>query len=145
MAKGQIIKKSGLSPNHLQTILLIFGHAEGLLIDIERLMEPASGQTLFPEYVADLAQQKQPELKARIQCFRDEMARIMTDLDISPDPTSVSAKRFAGVTLAFAEMSIEKIESKHMIAYGKLTPAAEEKLEEGKNQESKYAYKKTCR
>jgi len=130
MATGEIIKKFGLSPNHLHTILLIFRHVESLLIDIERLMEPALDQVLFPEYVADLSQEKQPEFKARIQCFRDEMVRIMAELDISPDPPSVSARRFADVTLAFAAMSIEKIESRHMVAYGKLTPGAEEKLSE---------------
>jgi len=119
---------TNLTPNHLHTLLLILRYVDGLLFDAERIVSDVDHDSPFPEYVADFPMERQEILKEGISDFRETVRLIMENLSISPDPPSVSSYRYVSTSLAFAEMSLEKIEPKHMVAYGKLTPAAEREL-----------------
>jgi len=124
------MNKTDLSRNHVTALLSILWYVDNLLIDVEKILAPSYSRVLFPQYIVDCLTEKRSYIEEEIRCFRDAMASVMADVGVSPEPPSVSARRFFSTSLSFAEMSLEKIKPEHMVAYGKMTPSAEKKLAE---------------
>jgi len=104
---------------HLETT---FKSIDKMLAEMELVLSSDCAGSLFHEYRFDLTADTAHIFEHGAAELREAMAGVLNRLGIPPQPPHLSAKQAALTTLSFVDNALEELKSKHMRAYGDLTP-----------------------
>lgn len=112
---------------HLETT---FKSIDKMLAEMEQVLSSDGSGSFSHEYLFDLATDAAHIFQQGVAELRKTMARVLNRLKIPPQPPRLSAMHAALTTLSFVDNAIEELKSKHMRAYGELTPKMARALDE---------------
>jgi hypothetical protein len=118
----------GLNEAQIHHLLASFRHIDGLLKNIEGILDCTQSRSPFPRYQLDIDPQLRLELENQIRTLRGALVSILLQQSIPVPPPSISALHAVGTAADFVELAIDELRPKQMRAYGKLANGTPEVL-----------------
>ena len=99
-------------------------HIDGLLSDIEDILNESASKTAFPRYSPDITPEQRRAIEDCIARVRASLIRILEGQGISRDQPPVPASRAVAFTLVSIDVAVEELKPKYMRGYGAVPVAA---------------------
>jgi hypothetical protein len=99
-------------------------HIDGLLSDIENILNESASKTAFPRYSSDITPAQRRVIEDYIARIRASLVRILDGQGISREQPSIPASRAIAFTLVSIDIAVEELKPKYMRGYGAVTVAA---------------------
>ncbi|MDA8141991.1 MAG: hypothetical protein M0036_25365 [Desulfobacteraceae bacterium] len=119
-----------LNESQKRHLLHTFEYIDQLLVETEQILSSPHAGSLFPKYFRDTAPDRLAHFKHEAIEFRRSMREMLGQLGIQSHPSGISAQRAALTNLAFADIALDELKSKHTRGYGELTPADAQELDD---------------
>ena len=110
--------------------LVTLKYADQLLGEVEQILRPRDSEPLFPRYANDLSPDEVESIESGITAFRQQMAQVLQGLGIPLPSNQIGAMRAITTNLDYIETELENLNAGGMRAYGALSPAAAQQVEQ---------------
>ncbi len=130
-----------LTKSQVGSLLATFHHIDGLLGDIEDILDCAETSSVFPQYVADFEPQARENIERQVQEFRVAMLSIVRKAGIASRRREISALHAIASTVDFIDLAIDDLRPERMRGYGEVSDATKRDLEEVATEMSQLANK----
>ncbi len=129
-ARSALVQDSAPAPplneNHARRIQSAFWYVDDLLRSVEALTHPDPSP--FVRERPDLSQDETRMLLSFVGLARKRMLAALDRLGIPRPEQTLSARRSVATGLLFAEISLSELETRSLLGYGALDPAAAEEI-----------------
>jgi GTP-binding protein EngB required for normal cell division len=95
-------------------------YIDGLLRDIEEILNAAASKAAFPRYVPDIAPAQRRTVEDYIARVRAQLVRILDSQGVAREDSFIPASRAVQVTLGAIDIAAEELKPKYMRGYGDL-------------------------
>jgi GTP-binding protein EngB required for normal cell division len=95
-------------------------YIDGLLGDIEQILNAAGSKAAFPRYSPDISPAQRRTIEDYIARVRAQLVRVIKGQGITKEEASIPASRAVRVTLGAIEIAAEELKPKYMRGYGDL-------------------------
>jgi hypothetical protein len=99
-------------------------HIDGLLGDIEDILNESSSKTAFPRYSSGITPAQGQAIEDHIERIRASLLGILDGQGISREQPPVPALRAIALTLVSIDIAVEELKPKYMRSFGPVTAAA---------------------
>jgi hypothetical protein len=119
-----------LTKSQVGSLLATFHHIDGLLADIEDILDCAQTSSVLPQYLADFDAPTRDEIERQIRDFRAAMVAMLEKEGIRTHGREISALHAIASTVDFIELAIDDLRPERMRGYGEVSEASKRSLEE---------------
>jgi len=109
-----------LNEHHRRRLLVTCQHIDGMLSELEAVLNQSASKSAFPKYIDDIPSVRQRRIEERIARVRVQLTRVLEDQGIPPPIPFVSASHAVHVSLRFMNVSVEELRPKYMRGYGEV-------------------------
>jgi len=97
-------------------------HVDGMLGDMEGVLDAAQSKSVFPKYVNDITPVQRKTIEDYVARVRAQLLRILAGQSITPDKPHITASHSVHTALTFAEIAVEELGPEKMRGYGEVSP-----------------------
>ncbi|MCG6980104.1 MAG: hypothetical protein LJE88_01710 [Deltaproteobacteria bacterium] len=119
-----------LNAKHKRTLLNHFHYVDGLLSDLEHVMENTNSRSLFQKYIQDVAPVQRKAIMDSVAHIRRVMSDFLENKGIRMEHPRRNVSELIRTSVTFADITVEELSPNHMRGYGKLSEEAAQELEE---------------
>ena len=98
-------------------------YIDGLLSDIEAILNAAASKAAFPRYVPEISPAQRRTIEDYIARIRAQLARVLDGQGIARDAPQIPSTRAVRAALGSIEIAVEELKPKYMRGYGAVPPA----------------------
>jgi len=107
-----------LNESQARRLFVTCQHIDGLLSDIEDILNESESKTAFPRYSPDIAPARRRAIEDCIARVRASLISILDGQGIPREHLPVPASRVIALTLVSIHISVEELKPKYMKGYG---------------------------
>jgi len=116
--------EDGLNEHHLRRLLVSCQYIDGLLAEVESILDAAHAKTVFPRYSLDVAPAERPVIEEYIGRIRRQLLQLAKAHDLASEPI-IPARRAIHSILSVLRISAEELNPRYLRGYGQVPePAA---------------------
>lgn len=113
-----------LNEHQRRRLLVTCRHVDGMLSEIEAVLNQSASRAAFPKYVPDIPPAQRRTIEDYIARLRAQLKRALEGQEIGSPPPSISAAHAVHVSLQFINVSVEELKPMYMRGYGEVPPKA---------------------
>jgi hypothetical protein len=121
-------EEAGLNQHHLRRLLVSCQYTDGLLSDIENILNSSASKAVFPRYFIDISPAQRRAIEDYSARIRQQLLRLAERHGITHRP-GISATHAIHSILSVAGISAEELNPKYLGGYGKVPERAAAVLE----------------
>ena len=121
-------EEAGLNQHHLRRLLVSCQYTDGLLSDIENILNSSASKAVFPRYFIDISPAQRGAIEEYSARIRQQLLRLAERHGITHRP-GISATHAIHTMLSVAQISAEELNPKYLGGYGKVPESAAAVLE----------------
>jgi ElaB/YqjD/DUF883 family membrane-anchored ribosome-binding protein len=103
-------------------------YIDGLLKDIEEVLNSTASKSPFPKYVSDISPAQRSTIEDYIARFRGRLVNVLKSVQVTLPVGNISAVHSLRTTLSCIEIAVEELKPRYMRGYGELPAEAQEAL-----------------
>lgn len=103
---------SGLDENQERWLSVTFEYIDGLLMDIEGVLDGSPPGSAFPRNVPDIPEERRQMIRDAIPPIRHQLVRVLDDLAIPRDQKAIPASRTIRTNLTTIDITLEELRRK---------------------------------
>ena len=115
--------ESGLDENQERWLCVTFEYIDGLLRDIEEVLDGSSVDSAFPRNVPDIPEKRRQMIRDEIPPIRHRLVKVLDDLAIQRNQKAIPASRTIRTNLTTIDITLEELKRKE---WGSSPECAEE-------------------
>lgn len=119
--------EDGLNEHHLRRLLVSCQYIDGLLAEVEGILDAVHSKTVFPRYSLDVAPEERPVIEEYIGRIRRQLLQLARAHDLSSEPI-IPARRAIHSILSVLRISAEELNPKYLRGYGQVPEPAAARL-----------------
>ena len=113
-----------LNEHQRRRLLVTCRHVDGMLSEIEAVLNQSASKAAFPKYVPDIPPAQRRTIEDYIARLRAQLKRALEGQEIGSPPPSISAAHAVHISLQFIDVSVEELKPRYMRGYGEVPPRA---------------------
>lgn len=103
-------------------------YIDGLLCDMEQILDESATDSPFPRHVLDLAPAQMVQVKEHIHLIREQLLRTLDWQDMKPEEPQIPVSRAVLTNLSFIDIAVEELKPKYLRGSGMVPESALEGL-----------------
>lgn len=111
-----------LNEGQQRRLLVTCRHIDGMLSEVEAVLNQSASKSAFPRYVSDIPASRRHTIEDYIARIRAQLKRVLEGQGIALPQPSISASHAAYVSLQFIDISVEELKPRYMRGYGEVPP-----------------------
>lgn len=117
-----------LNESQQRRLSVTCSHIDGLLKDIEEVLNASASKSPFPKYVSDISPAQRRVIEDYIARFRAQLVRVLEGMHVPPPTAKISAVHSLYTALTFIDIAVEELKPRYMRGYGEVQERAQEEL-----------------
>jgi len=113
-----------LNEHQQRRLLVTCQHIDGMLSDLEAVLNQSVAKSAFPKYIPDIPPAQHSTINDYIARLRAQLKRVLEGQGIPLPHPFISASHAARVSLQFVDVSVEELKPRYMRGYGEVPPQA---------------------
>lgn len=105
-------RKSGLDENQERWLCVTFEYIDGLLRDIEEVLDGSPVDSAFPRNVADIPEERRQMIRDTIPPIRQRLVQVLDDLAVPRNQKAIPASRTIRTNLTTIDITLEELKRK---------------------------------
>lgn len=119
-------RESGLDENQERWLCITFEYIDGLLRDIEEVLDGSPVDSAFPRNVPDIPEARRQMIRDAIPPIRQRLVQVLDDLAVPRNQKAIPASRTIRTNLTTIDITLEELKRKEWRIPGSPSGTAEE-------------------
>jgi hypothetical protein len=105
-------RESGLDENQERWLCVTFEYIDGLLRDVEEVLDGSSVESAFPRNVPDIPEKRRQMIRDAIPPIRQRLVQVLDDLAVPITQKAIPASRTIRTNLTMIDITLEELKRK---------------------------------